>query len=215
METQTQIPKSKPTSPILIIAAIAVVIFSATGTAAILGWLPTSSAGTNENAAVATAPEEAAVIAAAKPVAEPEPKLAAVIATAEPVAEPEPKPAPMQVAAAPSEPVCGACGVVESVREIKHRGDGSGIGAVGGAVVGGLVGNQFGGGSGKKITTIAGAVGGAFAGHQIEKEVKATKSYEITVRLDDGSTEVLNTPTASNWQAGDKVKIVEGRIQSI
>jgi outer membrane lipoprotein SlyB len=198
METQTQIPKSKPTSPILIIAAIAVVIFSATGTAAILGWLPTSSAGTNENAAVATAPEEAAVNTAV-----------------ELVVEPKPEPVPVHVAAAPVEPVCDTCGVVESIREIKKRGDGSGIGAVGGAVVGGLVGHQFGGGSGKKIATVAGAVGGAFAGHQIEKEVKATKSYEITVRLDNGSTEVVNTLTASSWQAGDKVKIINGQIQSI
>jgi len=198
METQTQISKSKSTSPTLVIAAVAVVIFSATGTAAILGWLPASSARTNEYAAVATAPEEAAVITAA-----------------ESVAEPKPKPAPVQVAAAPVEPVCDACGVVESVHEIKERGDGSGIGAVGGAVVGGLIGNQFGGGSGKKITTVAGAVGGAFAGHQIEKEVKATKSYEITVRLDDGSTEVVNTSAASSWQTGDKVKIVNGQIRSI
>ena len=198
METQTQISKSKSTSPTLVIAAVAVVIFSATGTAAILGWLPASSARTNEYAAVATAPEEAAVIT-----------------EAEPVAEPKAKPAPVQVAAAPVEPVCDACGVVESVHEIKERGDGSGIGAVGGAVVGGLIGNQFGGGSGKKITTVAGAVGGAFAGHQIEKEVKATKSYEITVRLDDGSTEVVNTSAASSWQTGDKVKIVNGQIRSI
>ena len=198
METQTQISKSKSTSPTLVIAAVAVVIFSATGTAAILGWLPASSARTNEYAAVATAPEEAAVIT-----------------EAEPVAEPKPKPAPVQVAAAPVEPVCDACGVVESVHEIKERGDGSGIGAVGGAVVGGLIGNQFGGGSGKKITTVAGAVGGAFAGHQIEKEVKATKSYEITIRLDDGSTEVVNTSAASSWQTGDKVKIVNGQIRSI
>ena len=182
METQTQIPKTKSTPPILVIAAIAVVIFSATGTAAMLGWLPSSSAGTNENAVVVNEPEQAAVNTAAAQVA-------------------EPKPAPVQVAAATSEPVCKGCGVVESIREMKQRGDGTGLGAVGGAVVGGLVGNQFGGGSGKKITTVAGAVGGAFAGHQIEKEVKATKSYEITVRLDDGSAEVVNTSTASSWQA--------------
>ncbi len=198
METQTQIPKPKSTPPILVIAAIAVVIFSATGTAAMMGWLPTSIAGTNENAAVATEPEQAAVNTSAAQ-----------------VAEPEPEPAPVQVAAAPVEPVCEACGVVESIREIKKRGDGTGIGAIGGAVVGGLVGNQFGGGTGKKIITVAGAVGGAFAGHQIEKEVKATKSYEITVRLDDGSTRVVNAATAPSWQAGDKVKLVNGRIQSL
>ena len=101
METQTQIPKPKSTPPILVIAAIAVVIFSATGTAAMMGWLPTSIAGTNENAAVATEPEQAAVNTSAAQ-----------------VAEPEPEPAPVQVAAAPVEPVCEACGVVESIREI-------------------------------------------------------------------------------------------------
>ena len=38
-----------------------------------------------------------------------------------------------------------------------------------GAVVGGLIGNQVGGGRGKTIATIAGAMGGAYAGNEIAK----------------------------------------------
>ena len=46
-----------------------------------------------------------------------------------------------------------------------HQLIGTGIGAV----VGGLLGNQVGGGRGKTLATVAGAVGGGYAGHQIEK----------------------------------------------
>jgi uncharacterized protein YcfJ len=38
-----------------------------------------------------------------------------------------------------------------------------------GAVVGGLLGNQVGGGRGKTIATVAGALGGAYAGNEIAK----------------------------------------------
>ncbi|HET7300324.1 MAG TPA: glycine zipper 2TM domain-containing protein, partial [Oleiagrimonas sp.] len=37
-----------------------------------------------------------------------------------------------------------------------------------GAVVGGALGNQIGGGDGKKLATVAGAVAGGYAGHQIQ-----------------------------------------------
>src|SRR5688572_7746047 len=38
--------------------------------------------------------------------------------------------------------MCAQCGVVQSVREIDTKGEGSGVGAVGGAVVGGVLGHQ-------------------------------------------------------------------------
>jgi uncharacterized protein YcfJ len=38
-----------------------------------------------------------------------------------------------------------------------------------GAVVGGLLGNQFGGGSGKTLATVGGAVAGGYAGNQVQK----------------------------------------------
>ena len=38
-----------------------------------------------------------------------------------------------------------------------------------GAVVGGLLGNQVGGGKGRTLATVAGAAGGGYAGHEIQK----------------------------------------------
>ncbi|NLK66155.1 MAG: glycine zipper 2TM domain-containing protein [Campylobacteraceae bacterium] len=46
------------------------------------------------------------------------------------------------------------------------------IGTVGGAVVGGIVGNQFGGGSGRKLATVGGAIAGGVLGNKIEGDMK-------------------------------------------
>ena len=104
--------------------------------------------------------------------------------------------------------------MVESVREVELKGEGSGLGAAGGAVVGGVLGNQVGGGRGKDLMTVVGAVGGAVAGNEVEKRVKSTKSYEITVRFDDGSSRAISEANAPSWRAGDKVRVVNGAIQS-
>jgi outer membrane lipoprotein SlyB len=109
---------------------------------------------------------------------------------------------------------CTDCGQIESVQEIVTRGEGSGAGAVGGAVVGGAVGHQVGSGRGQDLATVAGAVGGAVAGNEIEKRVKSTKSYAITVRLDDGSSRVFYEASPPTWRPGDPVKVTNGTIQS-
>src|SRR3954469_22786930 len=44
------------------------------------------------------------------------------------------------------------------------------IGSLGGAAVGGLLGNQFGGGSGKGLLTAVGVVGGALAGGYVGRQ---------------------------------------------
>lgn len=62
--------------------------------------------------------------------------------------------------------------------------------------------------------TVLGAVGGALAGNQIEKNMKSTKSYAITVRLEDGTTRVLHEANLPTWRPGDKVRIVDGRLQA-
>ena len=70
----------------------------------------------------------------------------------------------------------------------------SGVGAVAGGVVGGLLGHQVGGGNGKKAMTVIGAVGGGVAGHEIEKQARATTVYKVTVRMDDGSLRTVSLP---------------------
>lgn len=57
---------------------------------------------------------------------------------------------------------------------------------IGGAVVGGLVGalagHQVGGGKGKTLATVAGAAGGAFAGHEIQKKHQEDNATRTEVR---------------------------------
>lgn len=193
METQT----SKSPHTLFWIAGIAVTVFSVAGIAAIMGWIPTSTSSPTDNAALAQQSTAAAKPASARTRATPEQ-------------------APVRVAS--NSPVvraaCAECGVVESVREIDKKGEGSGLGAVGGAVVGGVLGHQVGGGSGKKIATVVGAVGGAVAGNEIEKRVNSAKSYDITVRFEDGSSRVINETNAPSWRVGDRVKVINGAIQS-
>jgi len=110
--------------------------------------------------------------------------------------------------------ICSECGVVQSVTEVDTKGKGSGAGAVGGAVVGGVVGHQVGEGDDRKIGAVVGAVAGGLLGNEIEKEVRTTKSFDITVRFDDGSSRVLNEANATSWRVGDKVKVVNGVLHA-
>ncbi|MGJ7535069.1 MULTISPECIES: glycine zipper 2TM domain-containing protein [unclassified Variovorax] len=118
-----------------------------------------------------------------------------------PAIEPGPAPgvmnAPQVAAAPPAPPPCAVCGHVESVRPVQKRiQNTSGVGVVAGGVVGGLVGNQFGHGNGRVATTVLGAVGGGFAGNEIEKHVRTVTVYEVGVRMDNGTLRTVETKTA-------------------
>ncbi|KPB98980.1 Outer membrane protein [Pseudomonas amygdali pv. lachrymans] len=54
------------------------------------------------------------------------------------------------------------------------------VGSVIGAVAGGLLGNQIGGGNGKKIATVAGAVGGGYAGNKVQEGMQERDTYTTT-----------------------------------
>lgn len=114
----------------------------------------------------------------------------------------------------PPPPVCKDCGAIESVREVAQEGAASGLGAVAGGVVGGLLGNQVGAGRGRSAATVLGAVGGAFAGNSIEKSQHKTVHYEIVVRFDDGTTQVLRQNTPPAWRQGDRVRLVNGVLNA-
>ena len=126
-------------------------------------------------------------------------------------------PAPAVVAQAPRANVCAACGTVEAVTTVQRQGDVNGVavgnttiglGTVAGGVIGGLLGNQVGGGNGKTLATVAGVAGGAYAGNAIEKNMKKVTVYDVRVRMDDGSTR--NMEISSAVSVGSKV-IVEGK----
>jgi outer membrane lipoprotein SlyB len=87
-------------------------------------------------------------------------------------------------------------------------GSGIGAGAVIGGVVGGVLGHQVGGGSGQDIATAAGVVGGAVAGHEIEKRTKDQQEiYHIRVRLDNGNYHAMIRQSIDGLRVGDRVRI--------
>lgn len=204
------------THPIVIIAAGTVGLFSLVGIGAVMGWIPTSVGNQNSTSAVvAQAPE--------RPAAQPEPaKPAEHRAQSKPVAKSGPSRHETQVAVAPPPPpapavvaaICHECAVIEEVRTVEKAGQASGVGAVGGAVVGGILGHQVGAGRGKDLATVLGALGGGLGGNQIEKTVKTEKQYQIVVRYDDGNKGLFTQATAPSWHKGDKVKVINGTIQS-
>ena len=196
METQA----NKSPHTLFWIAGIAVTVFSAAGIAAIMGWIPTSTSSPADSVVVAKPPVTSAkssiassnTVQAREDARERAREQAHEDARAQRRAQ-----APVQVAdATPAKWKCAECGVIQSVREIETKGEGTGLGAVGGAVVGGVLGHQVGGGRGQDVATVVGVVGGAVAGNEVEKRVKSGKSYEITVRLEDGSSRVIHEASA-------------------
>ncbi len=109
--------------------------------------------------------------------------------------------------------ICENCGRVESIREIRHAAKPSGLGIAAGAVLGGILGNQVGGGTGRTVATVAGAVGGGYAGNEVEKRTHTTNSYEVVVRMENGSVREF-TQSGEGWQVGDRVRVVNGALRS-
>ncbi|WP_370264267.1 glycine zipper 2TM domain-containing protein [Limnobacter sp.] len=194
----------KRTNPLIIAAAVAIILTCGVAIATMTGLLPSSQAN--------NADEVAALEADAKAGAKADESMtnkAATTTAAKPAAKPASKPAPVQTAA-----VCGNCGKVVDVRQTRIEGEGTGLGAVAGGVVGGLLGNQIGGGNGKKLATAAGVVGGAVVGNKIEKDRRATVQYDVVVQFDDGSTSTYPYKEQPYWQPGDRVKVVNGQLTS-
>jgi len=101
-------------------------------------------------------------------------------------------------------------GVVESVRTVKIEGTKSGVGTATGAVVGGVAGSTMGGGKGKILTSVIGAVAGGLAGSAAEEGLMRTNGLELTVKLDNGSMIAIVQEATESFQAGDRVRILEG-----
>ena len=108
---------------------------------------------------------------------------------------------------------CTECGVVVDVKEESVMGKGTGVGAVAGGVAGAVLGHEIGDGS--RAGTAVGAVVGGVAGHQIERNARSTKKYDISVRMHDGSVKVVSTDTAPGWRPGDKVRLHNGVVKPL
>ncbi|CAB3968264.1 MULTISPECIES: glycine zipper 2TM domain-containing protein [Burkholderia] len=146
------------------------------------------------------------------------------------VAQAEPKPAPRPAAphrrhttapqppqyaqqpSAPAQSYCQSCGTVVAITQTRTPGQSSGIGAVGGAAAGGLLGNQFGNGNGRTAMTIIGALGGGLAGNQVEKQVRAETDYQVQVQMESGATRTFTYRNPPPFGQGQRVRIQNGTL---
>lgn len=205
METTDNVQQNTTTSrkgggilyPVMLIAAIAVILFSVIGIATMTGHLPKalsknepgvadSVAGSSE----ATRAEAPAPPAPDRRASRPQARTAGPLATQS----------------------CGNCGVIETIRAVESKGQGSGLGAIGGAVVGGILGNQVGRGGGRTAATVVGAGAGAYAGHEIEKNVNRRVNYQVRVRMEDGTLRTFYEAAHPAYSIGQKVRVDERGI---
>src|SRR5262245_5344742 len=101
-------------------------------------------------------------------------------------------------------------GEVLSVRAVQIQPGTTRVGAVTGAVLGGIGGAQIGGG---RAANAAGAVGGAVAGgllgSAIQRGGQTRSGVEVTLRLDSGEAIAVTQPGSPNdFRVGDRVRVV-------
>ena len=108
---------------------------------------------------------------------------------------------------------CHRCGTVISSHTYQRpAAQGSGLGIATGAVVGGLLGNQVGGGNGRTLATVAGAVGGGYAGNVIEKRARSSTVTNVRVRMNNGSVRTFTEAGNSRRYSGQRIRVVNGAL---
>ncbi|ALV55980.1 glycine zipper 2TM domain-containing protein [Burkholderia cenocepacia] len=237
MDNQTQTtPQKQRLHPLIATAAGAVIVASLAATAAITGVFPKATSSNEQNgqtqaALIASQPAvDTAAAASAALAAQAQRQAAEQAAAQQKAAEAEPKPAPRPAAphrrhttapqppqyaqqpSAPAQTYCQSCGTVVSITQMRTPGQSSGIGAVGGAAAGGLLGNQFGHGNGRTAMTIIGALGGGLAGNQVEKQVRAETDYQVQVQMESGATRTFTYRNPPPFGQGQRVRIENGTL---
>ncbi|AOJ38447.1 hypothetical protein WJ23_11435 [Burkholderia lata] len=240
MDNQNQTtPQKQRLHPLIATAAGAVIVASLAATAAITGVFPKATSSNEQNgqtqaALIASQPAVDTAAAASAALAAQAQQQAAEQAAAQQkaaaVAQAEPKPAPRPAAphrrhttapqppqyaqqpSAPAQTYCQSCGTVVAITQTRTPGQSSGIGAVGGAAAGGLLGNQFGNGNGRTAMTIIGALGGGLAGNQVEKQVRAETDYQVQVQMESGATRTFTYHNPPPFGQGQRVRIQNGTL---
>lgn len=237
-----QVPaSSRRMHPLVATAAVAVIIASLTAVAAITGVLPISRAtqgSTDPNVAAqsSTAPAgSSAPLALAAPGQTTQPSQATpypaqgaaqganpypsqnVAPARAPSREPSyaeraPSTNPSYAQTQPRPAASPYAGHVTSITPITTQGKETGLGMIGGAVVGGLLGNQIGRGNGRTLATLGGAVAGGYAGHTAENYYSRDTQYRVNVRMDNGTNRSFTYKAAPGFQPGDRVHVENGSL---
>jgi outer membrane lipoprotein SlyB len=103
---------------------------------------------------------------------------------------------------------CSLCGTIESIWTVEVRDEVRPISAGSGGFTG-TVSNADKGDTGV-VTTLLGAVGGAFTGSEMDERKR--RVYRVTVRMDDGSFRTVSLSNPPTFTVGEKVRVVEGKL---
>jgi outer membrane lipoprotein SlyB len=105
---------------------------------------------------------------------------------------------------------------VLSVRPVTLQGRDSGVGTVGGAVIGGIAGSNVGGPRTGGIVGIVGAIAGGLIGNAVERDATRENAVEILVQLKNGERRaVIQGVGSEGFAAGDPVIMITtgGRVR--
>jgi outer membrane lipoprotein SlyB len=193
-DISTRIRTSGLLYPMMVIAAIAVTVFSIVGIATMMGWMPEALSG-HQPVAKSGVAESRLPGGITRPAMD-DPRDARTLPTA----------------AVSRAATCRDCGVIEAIRTVKVPGESSWMGAGGGAAVGALLGSQIGHGRGQMLASGVGAGAGSYAGIQVEKHLKKSVKYQVRVRMEDGKLRTFTRTNKPALAVGQKVRVTDRGI---
>jgi outer membrane lipoprotein SlyB len=98
---------------------------------------------------------------------------------------------------------------VLSIRPVTLQGGDTGVGTVGGAVIGGIAGSNVGGPRTSGIVGILGAITGGLIGNAVERDATQQQAIEILVQLKNGDRRaVIQGVGSETFAAGDPVILI-------
>ncbi|MEO7497816.1 MAG: glycine zipper 2TM domain-containing protein, partial [Massilia sp.] len=108
--------------------------------------------------------------------------------------------------------VCQECAKVVSINVTEKKGESNAVGLIAGGAAGALLGHQVGGGTGRDVATIAGAVGGAYAGKKIQEQANTSKVWNVHVKYDNGQQGSFAFDRDPGLRNGDLVRNEGGAL---
>lgn len=103
-------------------------------------------------------------------------------------------------------------GTLVDVEPVVIQGDANGVGAVSGAVLGGVAGSQVGGGDDERAAAgVAGAIIGGVIGQRVEKNARRQQGFRYTIDIDgEGLTTIVQADQQPVAAPGSRVRIEYG-----
>lgn len=110
-----------------------------------------------------------------------------------------PPPAPVEIRSGRIEQI------INTTIESNHH---AGLGAVVGGLAGLGIGSLIGAGTGRDVAMVAGAIGGALAGNEVQKKKdQPVPAQQIIVRMSSGVLVAVTQPTGPNLFVGQRVYV--------